>query len=143
MKKRNIILAVSYILFAVAGFLYTLSWPYVSTTGVNPSFWPLVLFAIMFITAVCILIVEVRKPADESKNGKKFNLCRSLPTIIWVGLYILAFQNFGFLIPTIIFLMGEMYLFGEKRWISLLGISILLPVVLYYLFTKVFGIYLP
>ena len=75
---------------------------------------------------------------DELKT-----IIHSKLTIIWVGLYTFAFQQFGFLFPTMVFLLGEMYLFGEKRWKVLVSISILLPIIFYFLFTKVFGIYLP
>lgn len=143
MKKRNILLGLAYAVFAVVGLVYTLSWPYVSTTGLNPSFWPSIMFGILLISAIAIIIISVTGEDAEVSEGDKFKWKKSLPTIIWVGLYTFAFQQFGFLIPTMVFLLGEMYLFGEKRWKVLLPISILLPVIFYFLFTKVFGIYLP
>ena len=143
MKKRNILLGIAYAAFAVVGIVYTLSWPYVSTTGLNPSFWPTIMFGLLLVCAIAIIIITALGPDEEVKDSDKFNLKKSVPTIIWVGLYIYAFQKFGFMYPTMVFLLGEMFLFGEKRLKFLLPISVLMPVILYYLFTKAFGIYLP
>lgn len=143
MKKRNILLGAAYAAFAIIGLVYTCSWTYVSTTGLNPSFWPNIMFAMLLISAIAIIVFSVLGPDAEVSEDSRFHWRKSLPTIIWVGLYTYAFQRFGFLIPTMVFLCGEMFLFGEKRWKALLFISILLPIVLYFLFTKVFGIYLP
>ncbi len=143
MKKRNILLGIAYAAFAVVGLIYTLSWTYVSTTGLNPSFWPSIMFGLLLVSAIAIIIFSAIGPDEEVSEDSKFKWKKSLPTIIWVGLYTFAFQQFGFLYPTMVFLLGEMFLFGEKRLKVLLPISILLPIVLYFLFTKVFGIYLP
>lgn len=143
MKKRNLLLGAAYAVFAIVGLVYTCSWPYVSTTGLNPSFWPSLMFGILLIAAIAIIIFSVRGEDSEVSESDKFKWKKSLPTIIWVGLYTFAFQQFGFLFPTMVFLLGEMYLFGEKRWKVLVSISILLPIIFYFLFTKVFGIYLP
>lgn len=143
MKKRNIFLGIAYAAFAIVGLVYTLSWPYVSTTGLNPSFWPSIMFSLLLASAIAIVILSAIAPDSEVSEGDKFKWKKSLPTIIWVGLYTFAFQQFGFLFPTMVFLLGEMFLFGEKRLKVLLPISILLPIILYFLFTEVFGIYLP
>lgn len=143
MKKRNVFLGIAYAAFAIIGLVYTLSWNHVSTTGLNPNFWPSIMFGLLLASAVAIIIFSAIGPDTPVSKGDTFKWIKSLPTIIWVGLYTFGFQRFGFLYPTMVFLLGEMFLFGEKRWKVLLPISILLPLLLYYLFTKVFGIYLP
>ncbi len=141
--KRKISLSLAYIVFASIGLVYTLSWPYVSATGVNPGFWPGLLFGLMLSVAVWMLIVQIRRQGEDEEKQNDFNLKKSAPTIIWTGLYVYAFQNFGFVFPTMIFLAVEMLLFGERRWPVILIISTLLPVLMFFLFTKVFGIFLP
>lgn len=143
MKKRNIILSIIYAVFAIAGLIYTRTWTYQNTTGVAPSFWPDIMFGLMLITSIAAIILSVRGEDQEVEEKDKFNLRKSLPLIALVFLYILVFQRFGFLYPTIVFLLGAMYLFGERKLKYLIPISIMMPIVMYFLFTKVFHIYLP
>lgn len=143
LKKRNILLGLAYAVFALVGLIYTCSWSYTSTTGLNPGFWPTIMFALLLLSAVGIIVFSVIGADGDVKEEDKFKWNKSLPTIVWVGVYTFAFQQFGFLIPTMVFLFGEMFLFGEKRWKVLIPVSVVLPVVLSFLFTRLFGIYLP
>lgn len=144
MKKRNICVAAFYVLFAVIGLVYTLSWKHQSTTGVNPNVWPAFWFIIIIIAALAYLLTLILKKEDTPvSESSKFHFKKSLPTIVWTGLYIFAFQRLGFVLSTMLYLPLEMILFGEKNWKPILLISLLLPICMYFLFTKVFSIYLP
>lgn len=143
MLKRKIALYAFFIVFAAVGLVHTLSWPYVSATGVDPSFWPGLLFGLTLAVALWMLIVQLLSRDAGAEKQDDFNLKKSLPTILWTGLYVFAFQRFGFVIPTMIFLAVEMILFGERRWTVIMIISAILPILMFFLFTRVFGIFLP
>ena len=56
-----------------------------------------------------------------------------IAVLIWVSccFFILAVELFGILIPSILFLGALMVFFGQKKWLLVLSIMILVPLLLY------------
>jgi putative tricarboxylic transport membrane protein len=57
-------------------------------------------------------------------------------------MYGLSLDWIGFLLATILFLMGGFYILGERRWKILLSVSIGFVVVFWYSLTQLLEIYL-
>jgi putative tricarboxylic transport membrane protein len=59
-------------------------------------------------------------------------------------LYAAFFDKVGYVISTILFLEGELFLFnGLKNWKVNTMVSVIFSLVIYILFSKLLGVYLP
>jgi len=147
--KSDIILAVAVIAFAVVlvGFIIPaqINEPgYIKSKYLSPAFVPrfysISLGGIAFILLVQSAVRLKKPPAksDGQPDGKAPpapNARRGaiLAVLLWVscGIFVLAVEFFGMLIPSILYLGGLMFYFGQRRWSLILSIMILAPLLLY------------
>jgi len=159
--KLDIILTIAVIAFAVllVGFLIPaqINEPgYIKSKYLSPAFVPRV-FSI-FLGAVALILLgqsvarlkklpgksearsdEQETPAANARRGA------ILAVLLWASLclFMLAVQFFGILVPSILFLGGLMFYFGQKRWLLILSIMILVPVILYLFLHNVANVQFP
>jgi hypothetical protein len=147
--KLDIILTIAVIAFAVllVGFLIPtqINEPgYIKSKYLSPAFVPR-LFSI-FLGAVALILLGQsvarlkklpgkREARSDEKAIPAANARRGpiLAALLWVSccLFVLAVEFFGILVPSILFLGGLMFYFGQKRWLLILSIMILVPLSLY------------
>ena len=60
--------------------------------------------------------------------------------IVLMLLYIFALRAFGFLFTTPVFLFASMLLFGERRWLQMVVISVVGSIVLYIFFVQLMSV---
>ena len=144
MKQRNIIAAI-FLLAIGLGYAYMTA--NLETRDIKdfsePSFFPWIITTIFLVLSVSLLIQGLR----ASHNSVEAKLWESpgLAVIALVAFfcYLIILQNLGFLASSIPFFGLLMWLYGERRpWFVAIG-SIVIPVLLYFLFRNVFRIILP
>ena len=86
-------------------------------------------------------VIEARRES-EGTDG------HGVPTRGWIALagfavYVTLLPSIGFVAASVLFFAGLMWLYGERNKILIGLTSILVPVVLFYLFTAGFQILLP
>jgi hypothetical protein len=93
------------------------------------------------------IITKIRLGKSISENIKPVEIKRKnfrVYVLLLISfMYISLLPILGYLITTIIWLGGLMWLFGERRWLNISVISILFTVFLYLIFSKVLRVFLP
>lgn len=59
---------------------------------------------------------------------------------VWTWLYFFSFEPLGFIIATVLYLLGLTAYFNRGKWIANVSTSILFPVITFFLFTKGLGV---
>ena len=145
MPVKNIIAA---IILAMIGIGYGLlaselpERPSINVPG--PSFFPKLISGFIVILSIALLykgIVGIREDGTINKDlsfpGKGALL------VAWIAAFIFALPHVGFLIAGIPFFAGMMLLCGPGSKLQLLGASVAIPTILFYLFRDGFQILLP
>lgn len=137
-----------FMIFAII--MYQQSYSIVITVhdAMGPRFFPQLVSILMGILSIILIITSFNSSLE---SGKKFeNKSSLLITIIILILYALFLEKIGFIILTTIYLFFQIILLLPKEYIKnrkyLLitgAVSIITPIFLYFLFYKVFSIFLP
>lgn len=113
----------------------------------GPDFFPKL---VLILLGVCSLVLFVKGIMDMKTKQRVSRLQLDKGLIVSIVLYVILlivyinlFFVTGFIISTIIFLLIGQYLFGVRKWLRLIVIAIIVPFILYYLFTVLFNIPLP
>lgn len=59
---------------------------------------------------------------------------------VWTWLYFYSFEPLGFIIATVLYLLGLTAYFNRGKWIANVSTAILFPVITYLMFTKGLGV---
>ena len=148
MGKKEIVIASVLIILSVTVYALTYQFP-PQTVALPPTAFPRFVSACLFILAVILLfqgIAGVKKHSALQKPKIPFE------KVFWVrfGLMFLAAFAYtrllpllGYIIATLLFVMGIMLLFNERKWTWLILVPIATSISLYLLFRMVFHIPLP
>ena len=115
----------------------------VTTLALSPDFWPRIVAAIFTFTGIALTI----KPAVSEDNESFATFLARLPRLIVVlgalfGFYF-SINQFGMVVPGILLIFGLMTFAGERRWLRMLCIAVVVPVLLYCFFVFVANIPIP
>lgn len=159
--KLDIVLTIAVIVISVAllGFLIPdqINEPgYIKSKYLSPAFAPRLYSIALGGIALILLIqsvIRLKKPpsnrdvqSDENttpaSNARQGQI---LAVFLWIscGLFVLAVEFFGILIPSILYLGGLMFYCGQKRWSLILSIMILVPLFLYLFLHRIANVQFP
>jgi len=162
MAKADIVLGIIFAALSIVFYIGTLSFPKFSI-GINPKVYPLFIIISTFALSVMLMvqgIIKLRKERPPStktsaeKGISKPSSCDvSLPKgktalklialAIVILAYVIGFEPLGYIILTPLLMAFTMYLFGERKPLRIIVVSILVPVILYWVFRTVFRVPLP
>ena len=120
----------------------------------NAAFLPRLIFGILIVVGIVMIIQGIQ---DIKKNKQKLlegealekasrETLRSLGALCILLIYILCFKPVGFIISSILFLVGMMFYMTKKedrKPIVFIIISVVMTLVVYFCFKKFLYIYLP
>lgn len=90
---------------------------------------------------------KIIKDRDSQKNKSlktiQKPICRAIVLIIFIGIWVSVLDYVGFLLSTIILLIGSIILFGSRNYTKTIIISILFSIFVYFLFRGVLKTTLP
>ncbi|MCG3088263.1 tripartite tricarboxylate transporter TctB family protein [Sporosarcina cyprini] len=133
------------LLFSVAGFLMANQLGNGQPYG--PDFFPKLILALLAIASVFLVTgAAFRMRQEAGPSPTQFDraaIGKILALIVVLIAYILLFSVTGFIISTILFLLVAQWIFGIRKILLLGTVSIVVPVVLYIVFTMAFKIPLP
>lgn len=138
-KIDNIIVLVFVVMTAIYAYM-AVKMPYYGRGIIGAAFFPKILAGVMFFLCAAFFVVSISKP-DKSKSvgDEGFDLkvmFKPVAAIVLIMAYSFGLFNFGFKIPTFIFFLLMMRLYGEKRWTYL----ILVPLITTALFDVIFRV---
>lgn len=137
--------------FSILFYIGTLSFPDMSI-GINPRAYPMVIIVAAFALSL-LLIAQGTMKLRREKGGAKADEGRILPRgrtawllVILAGgmlAYALSMENLGYVIVTPFLTALTMGLFGERKPWKILLVSLLVTIVLYWVFRFLFRVPLP
>lgn len=120
--------------------------PFEAYDAVASGTMPRVYALIGMLAATAALVARfVGAPSDHSEEiagVQPIQLYRLGALLVAMLLYGFFMVPLGFLLSTVLFLVGGMLVLGERRWGLLLGASVPVVVVFWLLMTRVLGMYL-
>ena len=135
MKKKYMEYSSALILIAFGawGWYETSTWNVpVSSGRLAPTTYPRILFTKRLLQ---------KQASGELEQPVDIHLLHVAGTVVLFVLYILALRAFGFLFPTPVFLFLSMLLFGERKWLRMVLISIIGTLVLYLFFVQLLHVH--
>ena len=117
---------------------------------INARFFPKVMGGILILLSIVMAIenyfrvsTDKSNAADKDKKKLKGRWARLGAVAFICLLYYLLFQPLGFLLSSLLFMLGFLMFLGVRRWYVVLPLSILVPLCVYLLFKTILGAPLP
>ena len=145
MKKLTIFLGTIFLLVSILGIYLSLKLPNFNNTvmfSMKPSFYPLIIFSLLFLSCASLIIKNLLSNIEENKL---YLINKDMWAIFGLYfLYILMLPFLQFIISTIIFFMlSTFYLMKDRNKynsIVLSIVNIVCTVALYFLFVKLLNV---
>lgn len=85
---------------------------------------------------------DLADQADQADRAPEDNrhLLVIAGVVTWIAFYFALFEPVGFLLATPVSLLGLMVYFNRNKWVANVLTSVLFPVGIYFLFSKVLGV---
>ncbi len=113
----------------------------------GPKAFPRMLMAGLLIAAVMLLLEILRDSARQKSEGSSAAKWRWEPhqwvvvgITAWTALYVVAFEPLGYMLATVIYLLGMMTYFNRGRWLMNGLTAVLFVMISYFAFTKLLGV---
>lgn len=124
--------------------------PFMQRNPVWPSTFPKVLAVLGVIVGLVVLLgLEARsdepEPSATDINYRRLHEYKLGQALMLVGLmvlYAVALRPAGFLLATTVFLIGGSAILGERKWLTMILVSVLATGFVWYLVQEVLGIFL-
>ncbi len=139
----DLAIAIAIVAFCAVVYAVTTTFPSMPTAmqsmGMGPEVFPRLLLGLLVILAVVLALLS-RGKTDEAREP--------IPAMVyWTGLAMLAFMGVlwltGMVVSMVVGFVGIGALWGERRWVLLVGSAVILSAAIYLMFVKGFGVPLP
>ncbi|MEA5136050.1 MAG: tripartite tricarboxylate transporter TctB family protein [Candidatus Fimivivens sp.] len=122
--------------------------PAPTATELGAAFWPRIILVAMIVLLIANIIKSIKGHKDSSeKIFGEFKIAEFFKSKLFIGMVLvfimaLLLPYVGFIPVCFLFLMAYGALLGERRWLRLILISLLVTVILYVIFQGPLGIML-
>jgi putative tricarboxylic transport membrane protein len=124
--------------------------PFMQRNPVWPSTFPKVLAVLGIIVGLIVLLgiegsTDEKEPSATDINYRRLHEYKIGQALMLLGLmvlYALMLRPAGFLVATTVFLMAGSAILGERKWFTMLLVSVLATGCVWYLVQEVLGIFL-
>ncbi len=154
-KGKELSIGIFFVLLSVAAYIYSLTFVNKVKTDVGPAYIPQIISGLLCFLGIIKVIQACRLPKEEKKDSsqptkesataKQYRRTGVL-TIASIGAYIFLFEPLGFIVDTMLYVFVQSTLFAPKKketlWIRV-GMSLVIPFALYFLFVYAFNLMLP
>lgn len=108
--------------------------------SLSPALFPLIITSFLFVLSI-ILIIRSFNEADEEKKNSNI---KPLFLIIAVSfLYLFLLPKVHFIVSSVLYLLSFLIILGERRWKIIVPISIITPILVYFIFGNLLNVLLP
>lgn len=115
--------------------------------GLSPYLFPALIGSFLIVLAIILFVnafYQSNQSLKELTTPKKcLNIQKLIVTLVMIFLYYIGIIWMGFILSSIIFLAGMLWLLGEKRQWLILVLSIVVSFILYGLFHNLLHVMLP
>lgn len=171
LRVKDLIAAIALLIFSIVMYIGTNNLQMLTDTQIGSDFAPRLIAIGLFILSTILLVqvlidfikaskkyepeeveelVEQKKIEEVGEEGAKVpdktRYTNASLTMILIAAYVFIMPVVGFLIGTVVYLMVQFCLLGEKKYWNIplfIGLSIIVPIVIYYTFRVGFELRLP
>ena len=114
--------------------------------GVSPQYYPNLLAGLLFVVSVALGVNGYRSRNRKIRQEYSVTWQEARFVIVTLGviaLQIIGFDYIGYLIPAMLAIAACMFFYGHKNYITIVLISVLLPIGIKMFFEKALQVYLP
>ena len=142
--KADTVAGLFFLLVGVVIIYLSASLPAARMTRFGSGFFPTITGYGLLISSIIMIVSSIRNAVDERKPFiDKTAVPRLLLLAMAIVIYSLLLRPIGYIIATILFLMAVLYIFGYRKYLWLVVISVVMPLIIYYLFVELLGVPLP
>lgn len=142
-KRVDIWVGIALMALSIGVWLMTAKLP-IPKRGIGPGQYPRVIAMVMFILGGLQVGTSVIGGIPE--KGERINLVhlgRALLLALIAFVYVRLLKPIGFPLLTPFFLVGVIRLFGYKKWLTTILVSVISTTIIFVLFNIVFMVFLP
>jgi len=149
MILTRIVMPLFFMLIGLVAFIGSLNLPKAKLGDPNgPIYFPALISGFLFIISTIYFITELRKKYKENKDLQMLVANRTpfliISTLVLAIIYAFVFEKIGFLISTILFLGGLLFVInGRKKWVTNIVISFVFSFTAWYAFSQLLKVSLP
>lgn len=147
MRKELIDISAGGILLLLSIVGFTMAGQLGNGQSYGPDFFPKLILTLLAFTSVLLLgsaAIRLKRETDSQPIKLDRQMVgKILLFVVVLFAYILLFFVTGFIVSTILFLLAAQWVFGIRKLVLLGSVSVLVPIVLYFVFTLAFKIPLP
>lgn len=147
MKKYNFGISAFILFLSFFIFYKTKDFDKIVSKAPGAGFWPRILAIVLIILSVLLFIETLLKEKKASSDAPfEFKSKAMKRVYIMIGIFViyaLILYLGGFVIASLLFIPAVMYLLGERNKKKLLGASVIITGIVYFLFTILLHITLP
>ncbi|MBC8590128.1 tripartite tricarboxylate transporter TctB family protein [Wansuia hejianensis] len=109
--------------------------------ALSPALFPLIITSMGLFLSILLIFKGIKK--TDYIRSDKGNIRLVLLIVALSFLYLILLERFSFILSSVIYLFLFTFILGERKWWLLILISTLTPVLIWYLFANLLGVYLP
>lgn len=145
MARRDLLASVALVLLAIGYGALTAALPERTMPNTpGPSFFPWLVTGSLVTLSLSMLVRSVVRLRSEPPSPQRARpSVRAAGMLAWFTLYLIVLPNVGFIIASVPFFAGLMFLYGARSWYLIVGVSLAVPSAIYVLFRHAFLILLP
>lgn len=147
LSTRNKKLGLVLFIFSIIYLYLSFQLPAYNLVPVDADAIPLVLgFLLMILSIVLFFIKDTKQDYEKQKSTlpeNKKDTVMLITVAVFIIIYIVILQSFGFIISSLLFIFLTTLLLGYRRHIVNFIVSISVPIAFYYLFDTLLKISLP
>ncbi len=145
--NKGLLTAIPCLIFSVLCMVASRTYPKLTASYmlVSASFFPTIVSGIAIAMSLIMLVKAILKPEfrDPLTAQEKKGLFRGLLTIADCFVYILLFKPLGYILTSTLCYFALMLIFGNRKWLQMVIMAIVLPLLLFFAFTRLLGTNLP
>ncbi len=123
----------------VAAILETRNMGLGELTAPGPGLWPAIIAGLLVAMAVLLLFLDPPGDYEAWTRGT----ARIAAGLVALGVYVFCFQTLGFILPTVLLLIGWLRFLGEEGWRSSVLLGVVGALVLHLVFVVALGVPFP
>ncbi|MCZ2811046.1 MULTISPECIES: tripartite tricarboxylate transporter TctB family protein [unclassified Modestobacter] len=108
-------------------------------TAPGPGLWPFIVSVLLTGTAAVLVFIDSAEDYERWTGGT----VRIIAGLVSLGVFILLFQAFGFVVSAFLMLVLWLRVFGGESWRWTLGLAVSGTAVMYLLFVELLGVPFP
>jgi putative tricarboxylic transport membrane protein len=141
--KLNVDVITGICILIISAIMFFLTVEFAEGVSLGPEAFPRLITTIMAITGILILLQGIRNIDVFKTKIIKEDLARIAVLVLAAVVYLCLLPNIGYIISTILMLFVALLCFLNKNKKRIILTSLLVPIMIYVIFTKMLNVRLP